>query len=159
MQILCCGNRHRGDDAAGLLVADRLREWGIAAETLEGEATEIMDAWAGADSVVLVDAVVSGKRPGTAHAWDGRNLKACSASSASSHGLGVGEAIELARALGRLPNRIQIYGIEGRQFTVGAGVSPEVEAAVEVVARAIAQLIAAEPPTIAGRQPTQPGSR
>jgi len=145
MQILCCGNRHRGDDAAGLLVADRLREWGIAVEMLDGEATELMEAWGSADSVVLVDAVVTGKRPGTVHAWDGRNLKACSTSSASSHGLGVGEAIELARALGRLPSKIQIHGIEGRQFTVGAGVSPEVEAAVEVVARAIAQLAGTEP--------------
>jgi hydrogenase maturation protease len=155
MQILCCGNRHRGDDAAGLLVADRLREWGIAAEILDGEATEIMEAWDGADSAVLVDAVVTGKRPGTVHAWDGGNLKACSTSSASSHGLGVGEAIELARALGRLPSKIRIYGIEGRQFTAGAGVSPEVEAAVEVVARAIAQVAGADPATVASRQPTE----
>lgn len=155
MRILCCGNRHRGDDAAGLLVADRLRAWGIAAEILDGEATEIMEAWDGADSVVLVDAVVTGKRPGSVHAWDGRNLRAYSNSSASSHGLGVGEAIELARALGRLPSKIWIFGIEGRQFTAGAGVSPEVEAAVEVVARAIAHLAGADPATVASRQPTE----
>jgi len=37
MRILCCGNRYRGDDAAGLLVADRLQELGLAAQTLGGE--------------------------------------------------------------------------------------------------------------------------
>jgi len=143
MRILCCGNRHRGDDAAGLLVADRLWELGIAAEILDGEVAEILEAWSGTDSVVLVDAVVTGARPGTVHAWDGRKLKARSISPASSHGLGVGEAIELARALGRLPRNLQVYGIEGRQFAAGAGVSPEVEQAAAEVARQIAALAAA----------------
>jgi len=150
MRILCCGNRHRGDDAAGLLVAHRLRELGIAAEVLNGEATEIIEAWSGSDSVILVDAVVTGARPGTVHVWDGGNLKTSSISSASSHGLGVGEAIELSRALGRFPGRIQIYGIEGTQFAPGTTASPEVEQAAEAVARTIAGLAAAGLATIAG---------
>jgi len=140
MRILCCGNRHRGDDAAGLLVADRLQELGIAAEILNGEATEIMEAWSGAESVILVDAVVTGARAGTVHAWDGRDLKASPISSASTHGLGVGEAIELGRTLGRLPGKIQIYGIEATQFAAGTTASPDVEQAAETVAREIARL-------------------
>jgi hydrogenase maturation protease len=147
MRILCCGNRHRGDDAAGLLVADRLREVGIAAEILNGEVTEIMEAWSGSDSVVMVDAVVTGALPGTVHVWDGRSLKVRSISPSSSHGLGVGEAIELGRALGRLPGKLQVYGIEGTQFAAAADVSPEVERAVGEVARRIAVLVGAEPAT------------
>jgi len=41
--------------------------------------------------------------------------------------------VELARALGRLPPRLIIYGIEGKSFEAGAGLSPEVQAAVEGV--------------------------
>ena len=140
MRILCCGNRCRGDDAAGLLVADRLRELGLAAQTLSGEVTEVMEAWRGAESVILVDAVVTGARAGTVHAWDGRDLKACVRSSASTHGLGVGEAIELGRTLGQLPAKIRIYGIEATQFAPGTTASPEVEQAAEAVAREIACL-------------------
>jgi len=140
MRILCCGNRHRGDDAAGLRVADRLRELGLAAQTLNGEVTEIMEAWSGADAVVLVDAVVTGARVGTVHVWDGRDLKASRISSASSHGLGVGEAIELGRTLGCLPAKIQVYGIEAAQFAPGTTASPEVEQAAETVAREIVRL-------------------
>jgi hydrogenase maturation protease len=49
----------------------------------------------------------------------------------STHAFGVGEAIELARALGRLPRRVLVYGVEGREFAAGEGLSPAVAAAVE----------------------------
>jgi len=99
-----------------------------------------MEAWSGAESVILVDAVVTGGPPGTVHAWDGRDLKACRTFSASTHGLGVGEAIELGRTLGQLPAKIQIYGIEATQVAPGTTASPEVEQAAGAVAREIARL-------------------
>jgi len=145
MPVICCGNRQRGDDAAGLLVADRLRGLGIEAEIRTGEPSELMDAWSGADSVFLVDAVVTGRPAGTVQVWDGRKVTARNLSPASTHGLGVGEAIELARILGRLPKALQVYGIEGRQFAQGASVSREVECAAEEVARQIAALVGAFP--------------
>jgi hydrogenase maturation protease len=53
--------------------------------------------------------------------------------SSSTHALDVAAAIEFARALGRLPPRLIVYGIEGRSFTVSAGLSPEVERAIKQV--------------------------
>lgn len=45
------------------------------------------------------------------------------------------EAIELARTLKQLPAKLIIYGIEGKHFAFGMGLSPEVEqATAEVVA-------------------------
>jgi len=55
----------------------------------------------------------------------------------STHGLGLSEAITLARVLDRLPHRLRVYGIEGRQFEPGTEVSPEVKLAVEEVVRQI----------------------
>ena len=51
----------------------------------------------------------------------------------STHAFGVGDAVELARALGRLPERVVVYGIEGADFTAGAGLSTQVAAAVQRV--------------------------
>jgi hydrogenase maturation protease len=55
----------------------------------------------------------------------------------STHALGVAEAIELARALGRLPARLEVYAIEGARFTAGAGLSPAVEQAVGKLAASL----------------------
>jgi hydrogenase maturation protease len=138
MLILGCGNRQRGDDAAGILAVERLRALGIAAEVCVGESAEIMDAWSGADDVIVIDAVVSGAPAGTVHVWDAPRQPVFATAAGSSHGLGVAHAIELARAMDCLPGRLRVYGIEGKRFEIGHEISPEVERAVEEVVRRIA---------------------
>jgi hydrogenase maturation protease len=133
MRIICCGNPDRGDDGVGALVAERLRDFGVEAEVRSGEALDLIEAWRGADNVVVVDAVETGAPLGTVRLWDGRRASFSSDESASTHRLGVSAAIRLARVLGRLPERLQIYGIEGRRFEHGTEVSPELKPAVEHV--------------------------
>ena len=41
----------------------------------------------------------------------------------STHALGLADAVELARSLGRLPQRVVVYGIEGAAFEFGNGLS------------------------------------
>jgi hydrogenase maturation protease len=104
----------------------------------EGEPTGLLDAWEGADSLWLADAVSSGSEPGTIHRLDaGEEKLPHSLFRASSHHLGLAEAIELARALGRLPREVVVYGIEGASFDAGTSVTPAVAAAAERVAEAI----------------------
>src|ERR1017187_7447859 len=141
MLIIGCGNRQRSDDGAGILVAERLRELGIEADTRIGEAADLIEAWKGADDVIIVDAVVTGAPVGTVQAWDDRQPLTTIRATASTHGLGVAEAIELAHVLDRLPARLRVYGVEGRRFEPGSGISPEVQRAVEeVVQRIIADV-------------------
>ncbi len=143
MLIIGCGNRQRSDDGAGILVAERLRELGIEAYMRTGEALELIEAWKGADDVIVVDTVVTGAPSGTVQVWDGRHQLAPIRINTSTHGLGVAEAIELAYVLGHLPIRLRVYGIEGRRFELGAEISPQVQRAVaEVVGRIIADLSA-----------------
>ncbi len=137
MLIIGCGNRERCDDGAGILVAQRLRELGIEAKTRVGEALDLIDAWNGADDVIVVDTVVTGAPRGTVHVWDGRHQLASIRINTSTHGLGVAEAIELAFILDQLPIRLRIYGIEGRRFELGAEISPQVHGAVTEVVRRI----------------------
>jgi hydrogenase maturation protease len=140
MLVIGCGNLERGDDGAGLLVARRLRELGADARWWEGEPLRLIDLWEHADYVILVDAVVTGAPAGTIHVWDSRRVSLDSKAPHSTHGLGLAEAIELARTLNRLPSRLEVYGIEGYCFDRGGGISHEIQYAVdEVVRRILAQ--------------------
>jgi hydrogenase maturation protease len=144
--VIGVGNPWRGDDAAGLAVARHLRGTlppEVEVLEREGEPTGLVDAWEGAEAVWLVDAVVSGATPGTVHRLDAsvQELPA-ELVSASTHHLGIAEAVELARALGRLPARVVFYGIEAAGAEPGDELAPEVEAAVERVAAALREEVA-----------------
>jgi hydrogenase maturation protease len=95
--------------------------------------------WDGAADAVVIDAASSGAAAGTVHRFDatGGALPAWSRSSTSTHAVGLVEAIELARTLGRLPPRLVVYGIEGERFEAGTELTPAVAAAVEAVAAAV----------------------
>jgi hydrogenase maturation protease len=138
---VCIGNRWRSDDAAGLAVAARLQGTLPHGATLvehEGEPTALIDAWEGADALWLVDAVASGAEAGTVHRLDAskRELPA-ELFRASTHHVGVAEAVELARALGRLPRQTILFGIEGSSFDVGGELTAAVALAVDRVADAV----------------------
>jgi hydrogenase maturation protease len=140
--VLGIGNAYRRDDGAGLAVAGRLRGRvpdDVAVVECEQEPTRMLDAWDGAEHAVVVDACASGAPPGTVHRFDAAVESVPErVFRSSTHAFGVGDAVELARALGRLPAHVVVYGIEGADFAAGEGLSAEVAAAVEKVARTIA---------------------
>lgn len=133
--ILGLGNPFRGDDGVGRVLARRLREaaWpGVAVREESGEGAALMEAWKDADSVIIVDAVQSGDAPGTIHRLDARAQSVpAKFFHYSTHAFSVAEAVELARALNQLPPRLILYGIEGRDFSAGETISPEVAAAMD----------------------------
>lgn len=144
-RIIGCGNLDRGDDAAGLLVARRLRALGIEAEEQSGESFSLMECWQGFATVILVDAVCTDHAPGEVSIWDASTGPLPkTALQCSTHAFGLYEAVELARTLDRLPDKLLIYGIEGKEFAPGTQPLAEVENAVGVVAEQIAQLVRAE---------------
>lgn len=134
---LCIGNPQRGDDAAGRAIAGALRASLDGAEIFEeeGEATRVLARLEGADAAFIVDACASGQAPGAIRRFDiGASPLPRTAFGATTHGFGLAEALELARALGALPPRCVVYAIEGATFDIGAPLSPAVATAVEVVA-------------------------
>jgi hydrogenase maturation protease len=137
--VIGVGNPDRGDDAAGLLAARSLGDLarcGVEVIERAGEATELLAALDGAEWAILVDAA-AGLAPGEARRFDA-NASAVPAtmSAFSSHGMGVPQAIELARALGRLPAICAVYAIGGESFETGAAMSPGARAGVsEVIER------------------------
>ncbi len=137
--LIGIGNELRGDDAVGRLISRRFRGMpGVQVMEKNGEGMDLMNAWTGAQAVILVDAVVSGSPPGTLHRFDAAEgsipaeLFHC-----STHTISVAEAVELARVLGTLPARLALYGVEGKSFTPGSALSPEVAERLETVVEEI----------------------
>jgi hydrogenase maturation protease len=135
--VIGIGNRDRGDDAAGLEVARRVRESAGPAEVtvreLAGDQLALLDEWAGATEVYVVDAVCSGGTPGAVYRFDAADALNGRFRHRGTHTLSLADVIELARALGRLPGHLAGYGIEGASFAIGDGLSREVSAGVDKV--------------------------
>lgn len=140
--ILGIGNPRRGDDAAGRLLAERLNAAfpvdAFDCQTLDGEAASIIEAWSGRPLAIVVDSAVSGAPAGSIRRFDAiaAPLPAIF-KTLSTHGIGLPEAIELARALGRLPERLIVYAIEGGRYNLNDQVSPEIDQALETLIKQI----------------------
>jgi hydrogenase maturation protease len=131
--VIGVGNSFRCDDAAGLEVVQRLDvSSGAEIHAREGDLAGLADLWDGASSVIVVDSARSPDTPpGTIHRFDALARELPTGLLSSTHAFGVAEAIELARALGRLPASLTVYAIEGSRFEVGQELSPEVSAAID----------------------------
>jgi hydrogenase maturation protease len=139
--VIGIGNEFRGDDGVGLAVAQRLHDLvpdGVTIVPCEQEPSRLIDAWEGAGTAMIVDAVQSGAKPGTLHRFDASDAPlSAEVLHSSTHAFGVGEAIELARALGKLPPRVLVYGVEGTEFGAVDGLTEPVGAAVELAVDAV----------------------
>ncbi|SHK32791.1 hydrogenase maturation protease [Rhodothermus profundi] len=139
--VIGIGHPLRGDDAAGLEAVAQVRSRlprNVRLCVLS-DPLHLPDCWEGAHLAIVCDAICSGAPPGTLHRFEAHSspLPASMRASVSSHSIGLAEVIELARQLGRLPQRLIIYGIEGQHFDMGAPLSPAVAAALPQAAEAI----------------------
>jgi hydrogenase maturation protease len=158
VRIIGIGRLDRGDDAAGRLAARLLSgrlDAAIELIEVEGEVTELLDALEGAAAVIIVDAVRGGAEAGTLMRFDAMDDPIPLPAEASTHGLGVAEAIELARALGRLPAKVVVHGIEGARFEPGAPLSAAVEAALAPLAARVLEESRAMLSAMSGRSESE----
>lgn len=140
--VIGIGNDFRRDDGVGLAVVRRLQALEIPRlSCLEctGDAASLLEAWDNRHDVVLVDAVLSGAPPGTVQRFDLREQSLSPGTTLhSTHALSIADAVQLADALGRLPQHLVIYGVEAADVGYGDVLSPAVDEAVEPLARRLA---------------------
>ncbi len=145
--IVGLGSPDRGDDAVGPKVAHRIAALGVPGVRVaeQEDPTSIIELWDGCDLAIVIDAVCSNGIPGTLtilecgaiaaplpeHSWarTGRG---------GTHAFGLAAAVELARALHRLPDRVVVIGVEAGGLEHGEPLSAPVAAAV---ARAVEAVI------------------
>jgi hydrogenase maturation protease len=147
--VVGVGNSYRTDDGVGPALVAHLAQDpppGVVLAVCDGEPSGLLDVWSQADLAVVVDTVLcEPARPGRIHRTTvpgdlaaGRAL--------GTHGLGVPEAVELARALGRAPARMVVLAVEGADVGLGEGLTPEVQASLpELERRVRAEIDAVEP--------------
>lgn len=135
--IIGVGNPYRGDDAVGLFIAKQLKDASpVGVEVFEnyGEAATMIELMEEAEAVIFIDAVQSNSEPGRIIRIDvSREGIPPGKFRYSTHAFSIPEAIGLARQLGHLPSKVIIYGIEGKSFEIGKGLSEEVEGSAGVV--------------------------
>src|SRR5262249_20160842 len=113
MIVIGVGNDFRGDDAAGLIAARRLRERGLLVQEHQGDMAGVIERWKGADRLILIDAVAPGRMPGAIYRLDASAAPLdCELFNTSTHVFSLAGAVELSRALGTLPPHVLVFGIE-----------------------------------------------
>jgi hydrogenase maturation protease len=134
--VIGIGNPSRRDDGVGWVVADEVgRRLGtdVDIRRCDGEPARLLDAWTDVELAVVVDAMRSGAEPGAIRVLgtDGAARIPSSGGSVGSHSLGLAHAESLGRAVGRLPRRLVIIGIEGLDRGFGEGLSTPVAGSVD----------------------------
>ena len=136
------GNEMRGDDAAGLLTARALRALrpsDVDVEEYGDDTAALAEAISRHAHVIVVDAVASSAPAGTVQPLSRERV--VTRSEASTHGLGLREALELSRVLGAEPT-VHVFGIAGRRFGLGDPPSAEVVRGATELAVAIKEGLA-----------------
>lgn len=141
--VIGVGNPDRGDDGFGPAVVDELRKRGLHAETaVVTSAARLLDVWEDRDHVVLIDAARSGGAPGTLDVIDASDAKVSATdTTAGTHGLGVAQAIAVARATGQLPRRVTVVTVEAESFTIGHGLTAAVARSIAPTVDRVVQLL------------------
>lgn len=139
--IIGVGNEYRRDDGVGPEVARRIDKLNLPQIRVllhSGEGASLLQHFHEADLVVIIDAAQSESLPGTVHFFDAVNSPIPSDFfNYSTHAFSVAEAVELARALNKLPTRLLVYGIEGTDFSAGIGFTEVVQVSVDMVVERI----------------------
>ena len=137
------GNPLRRDDGAGYAVIEQLLTLGLSRTitTMQhhGEGLSLLEIWQEFSEVIIIDATRSRNYPGFIQRFQ-INYSTTLPTSLfhySSHAFGLAEAVALAQSLRCLPHQLTIFGIEGKEFSFGQGLTPAVQAAVASLAEQI----------------------
>jgi hydrogenase maturation protease len=177
--VIGVGTELRGDDGFGAAVIEALRvQPGLGGRVqlarCDGEPARMIDLWDDYRCALVVDAVRGGAercgfvyrrdlisdavpRPGGPRPQGPRiGIGAGSEPEGNSHAAGLGSAVRLGQVLGRLPGRLILYAVHGREFRLGAPLSGPVALAVPQLANRISREVLGALPF--GHRAEGPGS-
>ncbi|BBY08231.1 hydrogenase maturation protease [Mycobacterium noviomagense] len=141
--VIGIGNPYRRDDGVGPAVAaaiDEHKPAHVRVVTGIEDPMTLLEAWSGAKLAVLVDAAMTTpSTPGRIHRVTAGDLIA--GGGVSTHGLNVTQALALGQALGRMPDRLVVLGVEAADTGQGFGFTAQVAAAMPHVIAAVAEII------------------
>ncbi|MEO0423210.1 MAG: hydrogenase maturation protease [Pseudomonadota bacterium] len=151
LTIIGCGNTNRCDDAAGVLVAQRLRERldanpvaGVRVFDAGTSGIDTMFQARGSTALIIVDANLSESPPGTVFEVPGEELENVHQGSFSLHDFRWDHALYAGRKIFRedFPDDVSVFLIEAQCVDLGLDVSEPVATAIEKVVELIWQRLA-----------------
>ena len=152
--VIGIGNEYRSDDAIGLVIVREIRERHILSVSVKeesGEGAALMEAWQGYESVIIVDATLSGTKPGTISKFEAnKEILPMKFFHYSTHAFSLAEAIKLSKTMNTLPPNLLIFGIEGANFNAGVNISH----VVQVSAKRVVEQILREVEILSSRKVT-----
>ncbi len=139
------GNRFMTDDSVGLTIAAELRKHdlppGIKVAECSTDEFNLLVEVENAEKVIIVDAVSSGKAPGTVTIFSPEETELVWNSCGNSlHTYGLAEAIALARALG-VTARITVVGVEPQSVRPGGELTPLMASKLPAIVQAVLNLV------------------
>lgn len=142
LSIIGCGNPNRTDDGAGVYVAQKLTEYltkhprpDVHVFDSGTAGMDVMFQARGSRSLIIVDANSSGSDPGTVFEVPGEELENVPEPGYNLHDFRWDHALFAGRKIFKndFPDDVTVYLIEAEDLTMGIGLTPRVELAVEKV--------------------------
>jgi len=147
-RILCLGNELVRDDGVGIRIGNILMGLplppDVRVELAPQLGFDLLDVVAGAERVILVDAMSTGRPPGTCVTLEGQAIERYNTGTSLSHTIGIAELMALARKLApeRPEATLHFVGVEGIAFAeYGTELSPKVAAAIPEAVDAVLRLL------------------
>lgn len=127
---------HHGDDQAGWLVLERLRERRYPSSKLMRllHPADLLDVTEAMQPLVICDACVAGASAGTIHRLQWPSDELCYQRASGSHDLPLGPVMELGRRLDCIPESVEIWALEIDAWSTGMNPSDVVRSAAFRVA-------------------------
>lgn len=140
--VIGCGNLLASDDGIGIHVARSIKGYDLATDVQVIEAgcpgLDLLRLWENKTNVIIIDAVISGAKPGTVHLFNSEQVIPREILPLSSHSFNVVDAIELGKKLDNLPEQLIIVGIElETEKAYREELSPSVEEAIPIACEQI----------------------
>ena len=150
--VIGCGNLNRSDDGVGSELIRALRARQIPRPDLRlldagTDGMSVMFGARGCSSLIVVDCCRAGGEPGAIFEVPGEELEQAHQPSLNLHDFRWDHALHAGRQIFRdeFPRDVTVLLIQGREFGLGIGLSPEVAAAAERVCSRVEELIAGHP--------------
>jgi hydrogenase maturation protease len=129
--ILGVGNTLCSDDGLGIVAAQMLKERElpsfVSVEVVDTPGWGLPNWLDGWSSVVMIDAIQMGKKPGEWRRFSPEDVKMIFEDDILSlHQPGLAAGLALADALNILPQKLTFYGVEPVSTEFGEGLSPEI---------------------------------
>lgn len=140
--VLGVGNLVMGDDGVGIRVVQQLqREYCFPKEVeiVDGGTLglDLLPVLEGRSHLIMVDAVETGKEPGTCVRLAGEELPIALETKISPHQMGLKDLLSVARLMGQAPGEMVLIGVQPGSIQMGTELTHEVSLQVESMKGAV----------------------